>query len=152
MNSAQQAFLLFFASMSFFYCVRGLVESQKKKNAFGLTPYLLPLGAFVWADAVIFGLFWTLVSLAALFLQDWYLFLLIVSIFWVVRSLGETIYWFNQQFSTVNRNPIENLLGKHIFHNDSIWFVYQIAWQCVTAISTVSSIYFAWMWIQTLGK
>jgi len=48
---------------------------------------------FVWGDAVIFGLFWTVALIVAWVLKDWYLFLLIVSVFWVVRSLGETIYF-----------------------------------------------------------
>ena len=39
---------------------------------------------------------------------------LVVSLFWVVRSTGEMIYWLNQQFSELNKNPI----GYFTFNHD----------------------------------
>jgi|SRR3989338_2770146 len=143
----QRYLVLFWGLSSFLIFLKGLNESKDKKNAFGQTPYLLPLGIFVWGDATVFGLFWALVSLVVLFLKDWILLLLIISVFWVIRSLGETIYWINQQFSSVNRNPPERLIGYSIFKNDSIWFIYQIVWQCVAVISVIFSIYFAKIWL-----
>ncbi len=149
MTSFHHLFLLAFSIFNFLIFLKGFYESKYKNNAFGLTRPLVFIGVFVWADAVIFGLFWVMASLITYFLQDWYLFLLITSIFWVVRSLGEVIYWLNQQFSTLKRNPIENLPWQSIFHNDSVWFVHQIIWQCVMAISLVFTIYLSHMWLQT---
>ncbi|MFH2118290.1 MAG: hypothetical protein ABII10_00940 [Candidatus Paceibacterota bacterium] len=146
----QQTFLIIFALFNFLVFLKAFHECKTKKNAFGLTPLLTLIGAFVWADAVVFGLFWTIVSLAAWLMNDWLLFLLVVSLFWVVRSAGETIYWFNQQFSTVDRNPPEKHMFYSIFHNDSVWFVHQIIWQCVTVLSAVASLYFGWAWLQAL--
>lgn len=143
----QQLFLLAFAVFNFLVFLKALDECKNKNNAFGLTSRLLPIGAFVWGDAVVFGLFWAAASLTTLFLQDWLLFWLVTSIFWVIRSLGETIYWFNQQFSTINRNPPEKLPFHRIFHNDSIWFVEQIIWQCATVISIIASLYLAKLWL-----
>jgi hypothetical protein len=147
MKQPQIIALLTTAVISFAVFLKGLVESKKGK-AYELTPFLLPFGIIAWGDAVVFGLFWTGVSLVSYFLNDWILFLLIISVFWVVRSLGETIYWFNQQFSqkAYDWNKPEKLLFHSIFKNDSIWFVYQIIWQCVTVVSIIATIYFTRLW------
>lgn len=151
MNFWQEIFLQLYAIFNFLIFLKGFYESKYKQNAYGLTRPLLFIGAFVWGDAVIFGLFWAILSLLVLMLRDWNLFLLVVSIFWLVRSLGETVYWLNQQFSSLNRNPIKKLPWHSIFHNDSVWFIHQIIWQCVTVVSVVFSIYFASLWLKSFG-
>lgn len=118
-----------------------------KKNAFGLTRWGLPLGIFVWGDAAVLGPFWMLCAAGALILQDWALFWLVVSLFWVVRSLGEVMYWMAEQFSTKQRNPPETLLFHTVFHDDSIWFAHQVFWQCALVLSTVATIASAAIWI-----
>lgn len=128
-----------------------LHQTKTKKNSFGETPYLFPLGIFVWADGVIIGLFWSLISFTVYLLRNWKLFLLIFSLFWFVRSLGETIYWLNQQFSPLNRNPPSSLRFHQIFHNDSIWFAYQVFWQCLSVISGVLSVYFGAVWLKQIS-
>lgn len=152
MNSWLQTFLLFFLLFNILIFIKGFYESKYKKNAYGKTKSLFFIGAFVWADAVVFGLFWTIVTISIIYLKDLRLFLLIISVFWVVRGLGESIYWFNQQFSTVNRNPIKHHTLYTIFHDDSVWFVDQIIWQCITVLSIVASIYFSWLWLQKLSS
>lgn len=147
MAPTQAYFLLLFLVINLGIFVYGWYQSIKKKNAFGLTYPLYPLGMFVWGDTVIFGLFWSLVSITCYFLQDWTLFKLTFSVFWVIRSLGETNYWFNQQFSSIKRNPPEKLPGGRLFNNDSIWFIYQICWQCVAVVAVISSIYLASVWL-----
>jgi hypothetical protein len=147
MTASQQIILLIFAAFNFAIFFKAFRECKTKKNAFGLTPWLNFLGAFVWGDAVVFSLFWALVSLVTWWLNDWLLFWLIVSVFWAVRSWGETIYWLNQQFSTIERNPPKKHILYPIFHNDSVWFVHQIIWQCVTVISIVVSLYFGRLWL-----
>lgn len=129
---------------------RSLHQCRRCNNSFGLTPGLFILGIFVWADAVIIAPFWMLTVGFSLLLQSWWLFLVFTGLFWVVRSLGETMYWFNQQFASVNRNPVENLLLSEWFDDDAIWFVYQIFWQSVTVFSLVASIYSIFNWLQTL--
>ncbi len=145
----QRIVILVYAAINLLVFIKGFYEAKYKKRASYLIRRLFFLGIFAWGDVVIFAPFWILASLVTLVLNDWYLFLLILSVFWAVRSLGETIYWLNQQFSTINRNPPENLLGYSIFHNDSLWFVHQIAWQCVTVVSIIFSIYFARLWLQS---
>lgn len=147
MNTLQTIIISLFGVISLSVTIRGTRELLINKNHFKDTRALFWLGIFVWGDAIIFGAFWFLASLICLLLQDWILFLLIVSIFWVVRSLGEIIYWLNQQFSPIIRNPPAKLIGYKLFNNDSIWFAYQIFWQCILVISIISSIYFTNFWI-----
>ncbi|OGM28041.1 hypothetical protein A2962_05490 [Candidatus Woesebacteria bacterium RIFCSPLOWO2_01_FULL_39_61] len=146
MSDWQVNVVIVWGTVSLLFCIKGILESKDKRSAFGITPYLLPLGIFVWGDAVIFGLFWFVVSLMTLIVNDWIFFLLIISIFWVVRSVGETVYWINQQFSIINRNPPEKFWFHKYFHNDSVWFIHQIIWQCVTVVSLVTTIYLAKAW------
>ena len=149
MTFFQQLFLAAFSLFNLLVFFKAFYECKYKKNAFGLTRPLVVIGAFVWGDAVVFGPFWLASSLISWLLQDWYLFLLIMAIFWTVRSLGEVIYWLNEQFSTLRRNPIETLPWQSIFHNDSVWFIHQIIWQCMLVISLVLTIYLSHMWLQS---
>ncbi|RJR28356.1 hypothetical protein C4564_05630 [Candidatus Microgenomates bacterium] len=146
----QTCFLIGFAITNLLASFKGFYESSKKKNAYGEVFVLGPLGIFVWGDAAVFGIFWAGAAIITILLTDWVLFLLIFSLFWVVRSFGETIYWFNQQFSTITRvEPKGRPLYKY-FHNDSVWFIYQICQQCITVVSLIFSLYFANQWIMSL--
>ena len=151
MDFWKQVFIIVYALINLVVFFKGSYESKYKKNAYGLTRYLFLLGIFAWGDAVIFGPFWAISSTTALILNDWYLFLLIISIYWVVRSLGETIYWFNQQFSSkvYEWNKPENLPLHSVFHNDSVWYIHQIIWQCITVVSIIASIYISSLWLQS---
>lgn len=147
MQNWQQYLVFFMGALGLFGLSKGYFESKYKKNAFGLTRWLNIIGSFVWADAVVFGLFWLIFAGVSLVLNDWWLFLFGTAVFWAVRGLGETQYWIAQQFSSKNRNPVETLLFHEIFHDDSIWFVYQIFWQCVAVIAVIASMYFGAHWI-----
>lgn len=142
MTSWQQTIILTYTFLGLMVFIKGFYETKYKKNAYGLTRPLLILGIFVWGDAVIFGPFWIITSVFSLLVKNWYLFLFIVSVFWAIRGLGEMVYWLNQQFSSkteVNNKP-EDLIWHSVFHNDSIWYVHQIIWQCVTVISIVCAV------------
>jgi len=143
----QQQFLFFFLIFSLAVGVYGFWQTYKHKNAYGEAFWLMPLGIYVWGDAFIFGFFWTGSAIASLILQDWILFLLIFSLFHLVRSVGETIYWFNQQFSTIIRCKPEKYISHKIFHNDSVWFAFQITQQCITVVSIITSLYLGKMWL-----
>lgn len=149
MDFWQKWVVLVFSLFSLLVSIKGFYESAKKNNSYGETVPLVWMGIFVWGDAVIFGLFWFLAALICFLLKDWVLFLLIISVFWLVRSLGETIYYFNQQFSTINRQPPKKLRGYQFFKNDAIWFVYQIFCQCLTVVSIITTIYLANLWLKT---
>ncbi len=148
MNETQKLIIIFYLIFSFFGFIYSLYKCLKKKDNLGGAHIFNLLGAFVWADAVVFGLFWIVISIATLVLKDWLLFLLIQSVFWTIRSLGEATYWFNQQFSTINRNPGHKLWINKIFKDEyTTWFVYQIQWQCTAVVFIVLSIYLAHIWL-----
>lgn len=126
------------------------VKHSSKGKAFGLTPHLYFTGSFVWADAIVFGPFWILATLASWFFQDWLLFLLLLSVFWLIRSVGETIYWFNEQFTSKHLNEPHTLPMFGLVKNEAIWFIYQIIMQCITVVSTITTIYLAAKWLQTI--
>jgi len=150
MESWQKIFIFTFGLSNLIIFFKGFYMCKNKRAAYTLTPRLTVLGIFAWGDAVVFGLFWTLVSITVLLLNNFILFCLTFSVFWFVRSLGETIYWFNQQFAqkVYMWNEPKNLKLHWLFHDDSVWYVYQISWQCVSIISIIVSIYFGSLWIQ----
>lgn len=147
MNNWQNIFVLLYCLYAFVFLLFGLKSIRKDSSkTFTGTPYLFPLGVFVLGDILVIGAFWVLVSIISLILKDWILFLLIHSLFWVVRSLGETIYWFLQQFSTIVRNPPERFFTNRLVKSDAVWWLHQIFWQCITVASLIFSIYFAKIW------
>lgn len=149
MNIFEMSVVFIFLIISIISFVTGLDQSIKKSNPHGETPYFVWLGIFVWGDGIIIGPFWFISSLFAFFMKDWQLFLLMISVFWVVRSLGETYYWLNQQFVKNNSNYYQKLTGYRFFKNDTILFIYQIIWQCVSVVSIIASIYFANLWLSS---
>lgn len=149
MTEIQNIVLAILALISIFVWIVS-IRRCRRSNAFTETPLLSILGIFVWGDALIFAPFWLLVAGVGIFLQDWYLVVLTFSLFWLVRSIGETIYWFNQQFSTIERNPPQRLRGYGLVKSDAVWYLYQIYWQCITVISIVTSIYFGAVWTRMI--
>lgn len=136
-NISQILLLIFFV-----YSLIGFSYGLKnKKNPYGLAKLFLPLGAFVWVDTIVFGLFFSLTSLVCLVLKQPLLFLLIYSVFWAVRSIGEQVYWFLEQFAIHHRNPPHTLWPKRWFKGEESWIVMQTVWQCVTVVSIVASVY-----------
>ena len=127
----QTLILIFFLIYSLLCLILSFYQLKYKKNPFGLTPVFTLLGAFVWGDGLVFGAFWLLIISFCLILNDFLFFLLVFSLFWVVRSLGEMVYWLNQQFSTKDRNPPQTLKFSSLFPQDSIHFAYQIFFQCI---------------------
>jgi hypothetical protein len=145
----QKIFLVAFILFNLFLFFKGLKEIKKGK-VYGVTKFLFLIGIFVWGDAVILAPFWIIVSLLSISVSSWYLFLLFVSVYWTVRSLGETIYWLNHQFTVKDNSDFyKSLIGYSFFKSNAILFVYQIFLQCITVISIVATIYFANLWLSS---
>jgi len=138
MNIWQGFFVVFWGVYAFSGFLLGL---KNKKNPFGLCNTFNPIGAFVWIDAIVFGLFFFLVSIFSFLFKQWNLFLLIAAVFWTIRSLGEVIYWFLEQFATKHRNPPHTLWPYKWFKGEEVWIVMQIFWQCIAVIGIVTSLY-----------
>ena len=119
----------------------GIRQTYFRKNPYGLTPQLIIYGIFVWGDAIIIGLFWTVVSLITVLTGNTSFFLITQAVYWIVRSMGEIIYWFLQQFAETKRDLPKTLAFHQFFPGESIWFAYQLFWQIVLVISIISLIY-----------
>jgi hypothetical protein len=78
------------------------VHQVSAGNFAGFEPLLywfgLPYGAYIWGDLLVFSILWTFISLALLKLKNSRLFWIALFSFWLVRSSGEALYWFIQQF------------------------------------------------------
>jgi hypothetical protein len=121
------------ASISGYYkSTRGQTNSLAK-------PFY-PLGIFVFADALIIGPFWIAVSLFFLLYPSFILLGLVFSVFWAVRSFGETIYWLNQQFSSITREPPQKFWLHKLVKNDSVWFLNQLMAQITLVISLIATV------------
>ncbi len=131
------------------FALSGFLAGLKncRKNPWGLTPVFNIIGAFIWTDAVVFGLFWSIVCSVVLILSNWILFLLILSIFWLVRSIGEVIYWLNEQFAVNKRNKPETLWHSKFFPGTSAYVASQIFWQCITVFTIITTIYLVKTWL-----
>jgi hypothetical protein len=143
----QTIFLIIFGIFNCLIYLRAITHITKYKNVYGLTKWLFFIGAFVWGDVFVLAPFWIIAAIAAFVLNNWNLFLLIVTIFWTIRSLGEITYWLNEQFAGKNRNPPSTLNFHKVFNGDAIWFIYQLFWQCVFILSLILSLYFAKLWL-----
>lgn len=148
MTPPQQLLILFYGIINFLAFLKGYYEIKDKKNPYGLAQSFGLLGIFVWGDAVVIGPFWIIISVFSLVLQDWYLFLVALSLFWVVRSAVEVVYWVFEQFTERHRNHPQTLMFYNFIKSDAIWFIYQIFWQCILVISILASIYFTTLWLQ----
>jgi hypothetical protein len=144
MNSYQQIIVSMILLYSFSAFLLGI---KNRKNPFGLSKLFLPISVFVWVDAVVFGFFFTLVSLFSLAFHQWILFWLMFAVFWAIRSIGEQVYWFLEQFTQVHRNPPHTLWPHKWFKGQETWIVMQIFWQCISVVSIIFSVYLFHLWL-----
>lgn len=143
----QNSIIVIFGVYSLLCFLLGYKNVYIKKNPYGLTPWFNFIGSFVWADAVTFGAFFFLASIISLIFQDFILLLLIYSVFWAVRSVGESFYWFLEQFASPHKNKPETLKGHKFFPGDSIYIHYQIFWQCASVVAIIASVYLFTLWL-----
>jgi hypothetical protein len=144
----QQIIIVGYGILALMAFVTSVYACRSKNKAYESTPlWGIFFTGFVQADNVIFGFFWCLVCLVTLFFHDWLLFLLTVSLFWLVRSIGETLYWLFQQFIPRKGNEPEKFWSYRIVKSDAVWFMNQIYWQCITVITIISSMYLGYLWI-----
>jgi hypothetical protein len=108
------------------------------------------IGAFVWEDLLVFSLFNIVVPIIIILLKDNRYTLLFPLFFWLVRSLGETLYWFLQQFNQPTVYPhdqynwnemslLRNIFGE--ISNQKYFILFQICWQCITTLTLVGIVY-----------
>ncbi|MFC1790498.1 hypothetical protein ACFLZP_03380 [Patescibacteria group bacterium] len=84
-----------------FFClfVLSFFKIKNSKNEFGfIYPYFFVIGAFVWEDLLIFSCLGFISVLLVLLSANPKVGLLLFLLFWLVRSAGEVLYYFLQQF------------------------------------------------------
>jgi hypothetical protein len=76
----------------------------KKGKFYSDTPFLFPLGIYVWGDALVLAPTWGIVSLFAYSRPNVQIFSIYL-LFMGLRSFFEVIYWLLHQFSGKSYNP-----------------------------------------------
>src|SRR5687768_11298572 len=91
----QTTFLLFFAFFNLCLLIRAYYLIRKG-GFYTNTHWLVPMGIFVWGDALVIAPFWAGMSLIGIWLAplDILRFMLL---FYTIRSGYEVIYWINHQ-------------------------------------------------------
>lgn len=79
------------------------VRNSNETITFILWAYVF--GAFVWEDLLIFSIFNIVASVIILNINDFRYVLIFPLVFWIVRSAGEVVYWFLQQFNQPTMYP-----------------------------------------------
>lgn len=105
-------------------------------------------GAFVWEDMLVLGLLHAGIAFTSLALKNNLVWLVGFLVFWIVRSAGETLYFFLQQFIVPLHHPhnIGGYLGpiRKLFGNISdqkCYIISQVSMQSVLVICTLCLIH-----------
>ncbi len=100
------------------------------------------IGAFIWEDVILFSAFFFLASILTLLLKDLRIGLLLLLSFWIVRSAGEALYMFLQQFHEPKHAPhyLDDLFKplRVLFGNISTqkcYIIMQIMWQVILTLA-----------------
>lgn len=146
-SSLALIFFLLVTVLSFYRIKRG-----KQITEF-IYSYGFVLGSFVWEDLFVISLYFALISLFSLYFAQLKILLLGFFIFWILRGLGETIYWFLQQFLRPKHYPhnVEThfTFMRKIFGNISAqqcMIILQVLMQIITMLSVVAVIFLLKNW------
>lgn len=104
--------------------------------------YLKTIGIYVWGDSFIFIPFHILIFIFSLFSLPFGL--LLWSVFFSIRSLGEVLYWFLQQFGDRKYRPYD--FGFKKLDNHAIYIYYQTIMTVHATISITALIIFIKFW------
>lgn len=117
-------------------CV-SFVQVIQQRNPYGHAFIFIPLGAFVWGDALVLGLFWFLMSTLYFLFPMAYSPIVLAALFWLVRAGGEIFYWLLVQFVGERKEPASNHMLFPLVQSDAVWFMHQVIWQCVAVIASL---------------
>ena len=80
------------------------IHRSKRDQFYSDTHWLIPLGIFVWGDALILGPFWAFSALAFWWLPVIWI-IRYLSLFYAMRSAYEVVYWINHQVAKRDYQP-----------------------------------------------
>ncbi len=139
MSDLERLVVIVYGTISTVAFIKGFYEVKFNANRHGLAPFGL-LGIFVWTDAVVIGLFWIFASIFTLAVDSINIALLILSLYWVVRSGGEVLYWMLQQFADKKLDKPEDVPWHNLFPGQSVYIAQQIWWQMVLVVSLLATV------------
>lgn len=116
--------------------------------------WAFPVGSFVWEDLFVFSLYGLVAGLTTLCTGQIRIGLLFFIVFWVVRSAGETLYFFLQQFIRPKHSPhyLESFhfkLLRRIFgplNDQQAYILLQVFFQTILMLSSVALILLILHW------
>jgi len=138
-------FLLLFLALHvflFFLSLKKVFHSHNKITF--IYPWGFIFGAFVWEDLLVFSLFHALLALVVLVLSDIRLGLLGICVFWMIRSSGETLYFFLQQF--INKKVYPHKITKKLAYfkrllggisDQKAFIILQVFHQTIVVVFTI---------------
>ncbi|HSW97044.1 MAG TPA: hypothetical protein VLF89_04435 [Candidatus Saccharimonadales bacterium] len=136
-------FLIIFALIQLTFFILSLTRIRNSKEHIGfIYSWAFVFGAFVWEDLLVFSFFNFLVILYVLLIKDIRQGLLIFTAFWMIRSAGETLYFFMQQFTQPLHYPhdihwhfsvMQKLFGK--ISNQKCFIILQVMFQIVMVLA-----------------
>lgn len=137
---------LFFFSLT--YISYRKIVSYKGKIHFTYTWAAL-MGGFVWEDVLVFSIYGGISSILTLLFGDYRIGILFFLVFWIVRSAGETLYFFLQQFIEPKHDPhaidshfvILRKIFKTLSYQQCL-IIMQITFQSIMMLSIVGLIVF----------
>lgn len=117
------------------------INNSGKKITF-LIKWGFLAGIFTWEDACVICTYNTIIIILTLLVGDIRWLILGFLVFWLIRGLGETIYYFLQQFFPKKQFPHDSIL-KFTFWNkifgkiseQKFYILTQVSVQMVTALS-----------------
>src|SRR5690348_15002773 len=111
------------------------VKKSRQQQFYSDTWMLLPLGIYVWGDAIVLGPFWMASSILFSFLTPLEI-LRFGLFFYLVRSVYEVIYWITHQVAQKEYVPPLFRRWKWLHANESA-ILYQLIHMCVVLFCVV---------------
>lgn len=144
--------LIFIAFWGISNAVLALLSISKIKKNLKQLDFIwwwaLPTGAFVWEDIFVFGILHAGLAFISLIINNTDFWLISFLVFWIVRSAGETLYFFLEQFLVPQHHPhnISDHFGplKKVFGNISdqkSFILMQVIMQSISVICIISLIF-----------
>lgn len=149
--------MIFISALAFLFAILALISFKTIKKGKGTMWFIykwgFPAGAFVWEDLFVFSVYGIGVSLVTILTNQLRLGALLFIVFWIVRSAGETLYFFLQQFIQPKHHPhfldshftlIKRVLGPITYQQCLI--LLQLLFQVILMIAIVCLILLLQAW------
>ena len=101
-----QAFLILFGVINLLLALYSIPKiKQDKKSVSFIWWWAFINGSVVWGDMLVFGLLHFGFAIVGILTQNITIWVICFLVFWMVRSAGETLYFFLEQFIVPKHHP-----------------------------------------------